>query len=99
MCRTIDINVREWIRDVWEKWFEEVFPPTPLGSDWGDDEEDDVTSLPPPPESVNVQEEKDGVQRKASSSSSIYGDDILVYPIANQADEEDVVEVSGGVLV
>lgn len=28
-------NEREWVRGIWNKWFDEVFPPTPIpgGSD------------------------------------------------------------------
>nr|KAG5709228.1 hypothetical protein BaRGS_017980 [Batillaria attramentaria] len=30
---------REWTRDIWNKWFDEVFPPTPTGSEDEDEEE------------------------------------------------------------
>ena len=32
---------REWVRDIWNQWFDEVFPPTPVDSE--DDFEDDAT--------------------------------------------------------
>lgn len=33
MCRwESGSNEREWIRDIWTQWFNEVFPPTPKQS-------------------------------------------------------------------
>ena len=32
-------EVREFVRDIWNKWFDQIFPPTPAESDWESDEE------------------------------------------------------------
>ena len=34
-------NEREWTRDIWNKWFDEVFPPTPVESEVSSDEDED----------------------------------------------------------
>ena len=36
-----DEDTREWARDIWNIWFDEVYPPTPEDSDY--EEEDDLT--------------------------------------------------------
>ena len=42
--RTDDIpDEREWVRAIWNEWFDAVFPPTPAESEWGDDESEDYT--------------------------------------------------------
>ena len=33
-----DDDTREWVRDIWNRWFDEVFPPTPEDSDYTDEE-------------------------------------------------------------
>ena len=37
-------EVREWVRRLWNQWFEERYPPTPPESDWGD--MDDIPVAP-----------------------------------------------------
>lgn len=32
-------DTREWVRDIWNHWFDEVFPPTPEDSDYEEEEE------------------------------------------------------------
>ena len=34
-------NEREWARDIWNKWFDQVFPPTPAESEWESEEEEE----------------------------------------------------------
>ena len=34
-------NEREWTRDIWNKWFDQVYPPTPAESDWESEEEEE----------------------------------------------------------
>ena len=34
-----DDDTREWVRDIWNRWFDEVYPPTPEDSDYTDEEE------------------------------------------------------------
>ena len=32
---------REFAREIWNKWFDHTFPPTPAESDWEEDEEEE----------------------------------------------------------
>ena len=34
-------NEREWTRDIWNHWFDEVFPPTPIASDESSEEDEE----------------------------------------------------------
>lgn len=38
LCYRQDANTREWVRDVWNIWFDQVFLPSPEHSDDEDDE-------------------------------------------------------------
>jgi hypothetical protein len=39
-------NEREWVRKIWNIWFDQVFPPTPVDSEWSEDSGDeDVSEL------------------------------------------------------
>ena len=39
LCYRKDDDTREWVRDIWNTWFDEVFPPTPEESDYEEEEE------------------------------------------------------------
>lgn len=47
-------NEREWVRDIWNEWFDQIFPPTPEESEWSEEEEEEVES---PVEEAIVQQE------------------------------------------
>ena len=36
-----DSDTREWVRNIWNVWFDEVFPPTPEDSE--EEEEEELT--------------------------------------------------------
>ena len=41
-----EINVREWVRDLWDEWFDEVYPPSEAASVVGSQVDLPQQSLP-----------------------------------------------------
>ncbi|KAL4230368.1 cytochrome c oxidase subunit 1 [Mactra antiquata] len=56
-------DTREWVRDIWNVWFDEVFPPTPEESDY--EEEEILTE-----EQIAEREEEERKKRRKDSLSS-----------------------------
>ncbi|XP_060594169.1 uncharacterized protein LOC132748578 isoform X2 [Ruditapes philippinarum] len=56
-------DTREWVRDIWNTWFDEVFPPTPEDSDY--EEEEELTE-----EQIAEREEEERKRKRKSSMSS-----------------------------
>ena len=44
LFRTTD-ELREWTRNIWNEWFDEVFPATPAESDWSEEEDNQETKV------------------------------------------------------
>ncbi|WAR00024.1 TTC6-like protein [Mya arenaria] len=56
-------DLREWTRDIWNNWFDEVYPPTPEDSDY--EEEEELTE-----EQIAEREEAEKMKKRKDSLSS-----------------------------
>ncbi|KAL3878456.1 hypothetical protein ACJMK2_030805 [Sinanodonta woodiana] len=77
-----DYNVREWVRDIWNTWFDEVFPPTPE-----DSEESEIEEI------GKDQKEELKTKRKASISSSIPENLEYIEPLVENEENLDVLQI------
>ena len=63
-------DVREWVRDIWNKWFDEVFPPTPDESE-AESDDDTSTQMEMRTESSDVHSKEKKRYKKVLLGSSI----------------------------
>ncbi|GFN98631.1 tetratricopeptide repeat protein 6, partial [Plakobranchus ocellatus] len=77
---------REWVRSIWNKWFDEVFPPTPEVSEDEDEEVEEATH-----EAVEKKEEK---KKKKDPISDILSQDVEeIDPIVDTPENAQIYQI------
>jgi hypothetical protein len=78
---------------VWNRWFDEVFPPTPPSSSDEDEDEDEALAVV---QVVDEEEEEAAAKkRKASTASVMYSaSEVEVYPVTQGEEDEEGVKVT-----
>ncbi|GFR77474.1 tetratricopeptide repeat protein 6, partial [Elysia marginata] len=80
-----DDEEREWVRGIWNKWFDEVFPPTPDVSEDEDEVEETTT------DAVEKKEEK---KKKKDPISEILSQDVEeIDPIADTPENAQIYQI------
>ncbi|XP_041358343.1 uncharacterized protein LOC121375146 isoform X3 [Gigantopelta aegis] len=81
---------REWVRGIWNTWFDQVYPPTPSSSEDEDDYE--MTESYQDTSSVNVADDKSS--KKKDSINSLLVDDIdSLEPIPDTEENAEILEI------
>ena len=82
---------REWARALWNRWFDQVFPPTPPSTEDEEEEDEEEEDLIDVPIIQPVEEEEDKSKRKGSI---VYAPaDAEVYPVTMGPDDDEGVQV------
>ncbi|KAJ8298279.1 hypothetical protein KUTeg_024810, partial [Tegillarca granosa] len=81
-----DADVREWVRDIWNVWFDQVFPPPQSDSDDFEEDEGELDE--------NAQkEDKVDKKRKASITSSLSESLSVIEPIEETEENMEVLQI------
>ncbi|XP_059155839.1 uncharacterized protein LOC131940934 [Physella acuta] len=79
---------REWVRGIWNTWFDQVFPPTPTGSDL--EEEEEETDLYSHAENLNEEKKK---SKKDVISDVLVQDIEEIDPITNTPENAEIFQI------
>ncbi|XP_052281417.1 uncharacterized protein LOC127878913 isoform X2 [Dreissena polymorpha] len=82
-----EADTREWVRDIWNTWFDEVYPPTPEDSDYEEEEELTEEQL------AEKEEEEKKKKRKDSLSSSVPEGMEYIEPVTESEETLEVYQI------
>ncbi|CAG2247704.1 Tetratricopeptide repeat protein 6 [Mytilus edulis] len=81
-----DMKERDWVRDMWNGWFDELYPPTPEVSSDEEEEEEQAAMSP-------RKEEKQEKKRKESITSALSESISVIEPLQENEENQELLAI------